>query len=347
MQITELYVEGAFMKTLISISNDTIMNTFFTKDNISLAHSLGETVFCGGRDSTLKEEFKRLISDCDLYVSCWGSPAIDGEILDCAKKLKLICHLGSTVAPIVQTDVWSRGVRVISAHDYFSESTAEGAIAYMLAALRNIPYYSERLKKDKIWSLEGDATDGLIYKTVGLVSYGGVGRHVAKKLSVFNVDLKVYDVVDIPEAEKEKYGLTQCGIEELFSTCDIISLHTPYNDKTHHMVNDRLLSMIKPGALFVNTARGGVVDQEALTSHLQKGHFTAALDVYEREPIDTDDPLLSLDNVLMLPHQGGVTTNLRRVLTKDLLTESRDFIDSGAPLKDEILPSYAKNMSKF
>ena len=335
------------MKTLISVANEIIMNTFFTKENVDLALSLGETVFCGGRNDVSKEEFKRLISDCDLYVSCWESPAIDGEILDCAKKLKLICHLGSTVAPIVQTNVWERGIRVISAHDYFSESTAEGAIAYMLAALRRIPYYSERLKRDKIWSLEGDSTDGLIYKTVGIVSYGGVGRHVAKKLSVFNVRLKVFDIVDIPDAEKEKYGLTQCSLEELFSTCDIISLHTPYNDKTHHIIDERLLSMIKPGALLVNTARGGVIDQAALTRSLEKGDFYAALDVYEREPIDTDDPLLSLGNVLMLPHHGGVTTNLRCVLTKALLNESRDFIETGAPLKNEIPSEYAKSMSRF
>ena len=121
----------------------------------------------------------------------------------------------------------------------------------------------------------------------------------------------------------------------------------PYNDKTHHLINDKLLSTIKPGALLVNTARGGVIDQAAMTRHLENGDFFAALDVYEREPIDTDDPLFSVDNVLMLPHQGGVTTNLRRVLTKALLNESRDFIEKNAPLKDEIPSEYAKNMSRF
>jgi phosphoglycerate dehydrogenase-like enzyme len=334
------------MKALISISSEEIRKTFFTEENVRLAESLGEIKWCGGNE-TPKEELKKLISDCDVYVTCWSSPCLDKELLDNAPNLKLLTHLGSTVAPVTSKEVWDRGIRVISAFDYFSESTAEGAIAYMLAALRGIPFYTDRLKKARIWHEDGDTTDGLIYKTVGVVSYGGVGRHIVKKLSAFNVKIKVYDIVDIPAEDKERYGIEQCSLEELFSTCDIISLHTPYNDNTHHMIDDRLLSLIKKGALFVNTARGAVVDQKALTEHLARGDFNAALDVYEKEPIDMDDPLLSLDNVLMLPHQGGVTVNLRSLLTRDLLLESSGFIDCGKPLKNEVKQTCAVNMSKF
>ena len=335
------------MKALISIANDIIKKTFFTEDNIALAESLGDISFCGGRDEVSREELKALLADCDVYVTCWESPALDGEILDAAPKLKLLTHLGSTVAPVAAPELWERGIKVISGFDYFSESTAEGAIAYILAALRKIPFFTDRLKRGKIWSTPEDYTDGLIRKTVGIVSYGGVGKHITKNLHPFNVNIKVYDIVDIPAEDKEKYGIEQCGIEELFSTCDVISVHTPYNDKTFHLIDDRLLSLIKPGALFVNTARGPIVDQAALTRHLERGDFNAALDVYEKEPIDMDDPLLDLDNVLMLPHQGGVTTNLRRILTKDLLIESRDFVDFGRALKNEVAASYAKSMSKF
>jgi phosphoglycerate dehydrogenase-like enzyme len=272
---------------------------------------------------------------------------LDEELLKSAEKLKLLTHLGSTVVPVMSQAAWERGIRAISAFDYFSESTAEGAIAYMLAALRNIPLYSTRLKKEGIWKSAEDRTNGLIYKTVGIVSYGGVARHVVKKLSNFNVTIKVYDIIDLPEDDKKKYGFTQCGLEELFSTCDVISVHTPYNEKTHHFVNEELLSLIKPGALFVNTARGSIVDQAALTRHLQNGDFFAALDVFEKEPIDKEDPLLSLDNVMLLPHQGGATTNLLQVLTKDLLLESHAFLDLGKELKNEISRTYASTMSKF
>ena len=335
------------MKALISVSNNLIMETFFPKENVELAHSLGDVIWYDGKNDPSRDELKRLISDCDTYVTCWGSPCLDKELLDSAPKLKLLTHLGSTVAPVTSSEVWERGIRVISAFEYFSESTAEGAIAYMLAALRRIPFYSGRLKQGRIWSEQGDSTDGLIYKTVGVVSYGGVGRHVVRKLSCFNVRIKVYDIVDIPAEDKERYGIEQCSLEELFSSCDIISVHTPYNDKTHHLIDDRLLSMIKKGALLVNTARGAIIDQAAMTRHLQSNDFNAALDVYEKEPIDMNDPLLSLENVLMLPHQGGVTTNLRSVLTRDLLIESKNYIDCGQKLIHEVKASYAASMSKF
>ena len=335
------------MKALISVANDTIMNTFFTEENRRLAESLGEIKWCKGKGDLSREELRELISDCDVYVTCWDSPPLDEQVLAAAPKLRLLTHLGSTVTPFVCDGVWERGIHVISAFDYFSESTAEGAIAYMLAALRNIPFYNDRLKKGRIWCEDGDMTDGLIYKTVGIVSYGGVGRHTVKKLSAFNVKIKVYDIVDIPQEDKIKYGIEQCGLDELFSTCDIISLHTPYNAKTYHMIDDRLLSLIKKGALLVNTARGPIVDQQALYRHLANGEFCAALDVYEKEPIDMDDPLLGLDNVLMLPHQGGVTTNLRRLLTRDLLIESSNYIDRGMELKNEVKRAYAENMSKY
>lgn len=334
------------MKALISISND-LKETFFPYENIKLAESLGDVIWYDGKNDHTGEELKRLIADRDTYITCWGSPCLDKELLDSAPCLKLLTHLGSTVAPVTCREVWERGIRVISGFEYFSESTAEGAIAYMLAALRKIPFYTDRLKRDRIWSMPDDRTDGLIYKTVGVVSYGGVGRHVVRKLSCFNVRIKVYDIVDIPDEDKIKYGIEQCGLEELFSSCDIISVHTPYNDKTHHLIDDRLLSMIKKGALLVNTARGGIIDQAAMTRHLERGDFNAALDVYEREPIDMNDPLLSLENVLMLPHQGGVTTNLRSVLTGELLAESRNYVDFGVEPKHEVKASYAASMSKF
>ena len=333
------------MKILVSIGNLEIAPTFMTEENRRLAESLFDVVWCIGKDGADKALIKEKLADCDAYMTCWGSPCLDVELLEGAPRLRLLAHLGSSVASYAGEAVWDRGVRVISAFDYFSESTAEGAIAYMLAALRRIPFDSGRLKNERIWRVEGDTSNGLIHKTVGIVSYGGVGRHVVKKLQPFNVKLKVYDIVDIPKEEQEKYGFEQVGIEELFSTCEVISLHTPYNPKTHHMIDDRLLSMIKKGALLVNTARGGIIDQEALTRHLAKGDFNAALDVFEKEPIDMNDPLLTMDNVMLMPHQGGPTTNLRAPLTRDLLLDAHAFLANGTPLRNEISRAYAANMS--
>lgn len=333
------------MKALVAIKRDKTFDTFFTKDNIDYANSLGEIVWLDTLTAS-PDELKEKIKDCDAYITCWGSPALTPELLDSAPNLKLLTHLGSSVAPVATPAVFERGIKVISGFDYFSKSTAEGVIAYMLAALRDIPFFNDRLKNKKIWHEENDYTDSVLYKNIGIVGFGGVAKYVVKMLQNFDVNIKVYNRSEIPADVKNQYGITQCPIDEVFSTCDIISLHLPYNDGTHHMIDERLLSLIKPGALFVNTARGAIVDEDAMTRHLEKGDFNAALDVYGKEPIDMSSPLLDLDNVLMLPHQAGVTVNLRSLLTRDLIKETADFIDNGAPLKNEILGAKAKNMSK-
>ena len=334
------------MKALVAIKKDKTFDTFFNKENIKLAESIADIVWLDTANYS-QDELKEKIKDCDAYITCWGSPPLTPEILECAPKLKLLTHLGSTVAPVVCDEVFESGVKVISGFDYFSKSTAEGTVAYMLAAMRDIPFYNDRLKDKRIWREVDDYTDSVIYKKVGLVGYGGVGKYVAKMLSTFDVDMKISARRELPEEDKKLYNFTQCSMEEIFETCDIISIHLAYNNSTHHMIGDELLSKIKPGALLVNTARGAVIDEEALIKHLAKGHFKAALDVYEQEPINLDNPMLSLPNVLMLPHQAGVTVNLRAVLTRDLIKESVDFIDNGIPVKNEILASKAVSMSKF
>ena len=334
------------MKALVAIKQDKTFDTFFSKENIAFAESIGEFVWFDTTSAT-QDELKEKIKDCDTYITGWGSPALTPEILDCAPNLKLLTHLGSTVAPVVCDEVYERGIKVISGFDYYSKSTAEGAMAYILSALRNIPFYTHRLKEQKIWREADDYTNGLLYKSVGILGFGGVGRYVCQMLKPFDVDVKVYDIAEISKEDKEKYGITQCSIEEIFSTCDIVSVHLPYNDSTYHIVDDALLSKIKKGALLVNTARGAVIDENALIKHLEKGDFNAALDVYEAEPIDMENPLLSLDNVLLLPHQAGPTVNLRAVITRELVKESADFIDKNIPLKNEILAEKAKGMSKF
>ena len=334
------------MKALVAIKQDRIFNTFFTKENISFSETLGDIIWLDTENVT-EEMLKENIKDCDVYVTCWGSPPLTPQLLEYAPKLKLLTHLGSTVAPVVCSEVCERGVKVISGFDYYSKSTAEGAVAYILAFLRKIPFYSTRLKKDKIWCEEEDYTDSVIYKKIGIVGFGGVGRYVAKMLSNFDVRLCAYDIEEISEQDKKEFGIKQCGIEELFSTCDIISLHLPYNDGTYHLIDAALLSKIKRGALLVNTARGAIIDEAELIKHLQKGEFNAVLDVYEKEPIDMDNPLLDLDNVLLLPHQGGPTVNLRAVITNKLMRESADFINNNIPLKNEISAQKIKNMSKF
>ncbi len=338
------------MKILVNFpkKKEVLFNSFFNEENIKLAESLGEVVWNETDDYFKDGELREKIKDCDVYVTVWGSPRLSEDIVQAAPKLKLLCHLCGTVVPFVSDAMWDRGIKCICGNNYFAESVAEGTISYMLTSLRDIPRYLERLRDEKIWADASDWTESLMYKTIGVVSYGAIAKHLVRLLKPFKVKLKVYDIVDIPQADKDEFGIEQVSLEEVFSSCEIITVHTPLNDKTRHLVDDRLLSLIPKGTLFVNTSRGGVIDQEALTKHLVNGDFNAFLDVLEKEPIAPDDPLLACKNVKIMPHKAGPTLNLRKVITHDLLIEAHNFVDNGMALKpqDEITKERAEMMSR-
>lgn len=333
------------MKALINLPRNAVFDTFFTPENIALAESLGEMVWNGEDRQLSKAEVMEKIADCDLYVTGWGSQKLDAEVLAAAKRLKLHTHLCGTVVPFDDPCVWDEGVRVISGNRYFAESVAEGALGYMLAALRDIPYYSHRTKTRRIWKTDADTNQGLAGKKIGIVSYGAIGRNMARLLSAFRTDVRVYDIKPLPQEDVKAWKLTPAGLEEIFAECDIITLHTPLLEATRHMIGRELLQTIKPGALLVNTSRGAVIDQAALEEELATGRFRAFLDVYEVEPVPADSPLFDLPNVMMIPHMGGPTVDLRRVITHDLLLESRAFLELGGDLPNEITKDMAKTMS--
>jgi len=334
------------MKSLISLARGKTFDSFFDKDNIELAQSFGEVIWNNEDRRMTADEAAEKISGCDSYVTLWGSPRLDEQILKNAPDLKLLIHLGGTVVPFVSDEMWERGIKVISANDYFAESVAEGTLAYILCALRDIPRYSGEFKNERKWKTSSSYTEGLMGKTVGLVSYGTIAKKLVHLLSQFKVRIMVYDIKPLPEIDVCRYGLVQSSLEDIFEKCDIISLHTPLFDATRHLINAPLLAKIKDGALFVNTSRGAVVDQRALECELAKNRFRAVLDVYEKEPPENGCSLFDMPNVIMLPHMAGPTVDMHRLIARELLTEGAAYIDGGLPLVHEITRKMAKTMSE-
>ena len=334
------------MKSFVTLPKNDVFPTFFTEENIRLARSLGEVIWNEKPDHLTEEEIISTIGNSEIYVTGWGSPALSGKILDHAPDLKLLVHLCGTVVPFVTDAMWERGIRVISGNDFFAESVAEGTIGYILAAQRNIPGYSRRLKEEGIWKTPEDRTCGLIGKTIGIVSYGAIAKHLVRMLAPFRVKIRIYDIKPLPKEDVERYGLEQVSLPELFSSCDIVSLHTPLYDKTYHLIGEELLKLLPEGSLFLNTSRGAVVDQAALERQLQTGRFRAVLDVYEVEPLPADSPLRRCDNALLIPHMGGPTTDLRKFITRELLLESHRYLTRGGALPHEILKETAMTMSR-
>jgi len=332
------------MKTFIAALKDDVRDTFLTGRNMELLKSFGEVREAEGELTV--ESIRKSIGDAEVYMTVWGSPRLDREILDAAPNLRLLVHLCGSVAPFVSDALYDRGVRVISGNPYFAESTAEGALAYMFAAQREIPRYSTDLQKKKAWRDQNAYSRSVLGKTVGIVSYGAVAKNLVRMLKPFRVRLLIYDIVPIPASDREEYGIEQVSLERIFSEADIISIHTPLNTETRHMIGRDLLEKIKPDALLVNAARGAIIDQTALEEILAEGRFRAALDVYEKEPIPEDCLFYNEDNVLMMPHMAGPTEDLREEIALKMITESHEFIDLGKPLRTEISRQAAARMTE-
>lgn len=333
------------MKAFVSLPKNSQFKHFFPEENIKLTESLGNIRWNPLSRNLTPEEVAADIGDAEVYVTGWGSPALDRTILDAAPNLRLLAHLCGSVSPFVSDALWERGIRVICGNDFFAESVAEGTIGYMLSALRDIPKYSHALKTEGKWKTSRDYTRSLLGKTVGIISYGAIARHLVRMLQPFRVRIKVYDIVPLPESDVLRYNLTPASMEEIFSTSDIITVHTPLYDKTYHMIGEELFRLIPNDAILINTSRGAILDEAALARELGHGRFRAMLDVYEKEPLPENNPLLQQENVLLMPHMGGPTTDLLKSITRTILLEAAAFIDHGDDLPHEVSKERASTMT--
>ncbi len=191
-----------------------------------------------------------------------------------------------------------------------SYAVAEHAIMLMLAVYRRLPAL-DRLVRAGQWKsskLGEEQEHELAGKVVGIVGAGMIGRTVARRLSGFEVELLYYDPVRLSAADETGLGMTYRGLDDLLSESDVVTLHAPANAATRHVIGERTLALMKRDAILVNTARGELIDEQALHRALRDGRIWAAgLDAFEREPPDPENPLFKLANVVLSPHAAGPT----------------------------------------
>lgn len=331
------------MKVLVTMPKGAARDTFIPKEVEETINSLGEVEWNNTEKQFTEDELRDKLEDKDVCITGWGNIRFTEKVLEKAKDLKIVAHTGGTVAPIVSDYLYDSGVKVLSGNLYFAESVAEGVIAYILAALRDIPRYSN-VMRDGGWKESDYYIEGLLDQTVGLVGFGTITKFVIKMLKPYRAKIKVFSN-HIKEEALEEYGIQKASLEEIFTTCKIISIHSAKRPDTYHLVNRRLLEMIPDGALLVNTARGSIIDEEAMTDELAKGRFKAILDVFEQEPLPADSKLRKLDNVILIPHMAGPTVDRRKYVTLGLVDDIKAYFE-GKPLKNEISKEYAAYMTR-
>lgn len=320
------------IKILVSIPDGEVRDSFFSEEQRVRLERLGCVEWNANAEQYGEEELAEKLRGVDICISGWGNTPFHEKTLKYADKLKLIAHIGGSVRPMVGDAAFERGIRVCSGNRVFAESVAEGVLAYMLCSLRRIWEYEARMAAGEWPSLIG--TRGLLGRSVGLVGYGMIAEYLVKFLKPFGCRIMVSSR-HISAEELAEAGIEAAAAEEIFRTCDIISLHSSLTARTKHSIGADLLNSMKDGALLVNTARGALMDEEALVSVLKERPVWAALDVFETEPLPMDSPLRECERVLLMPHAAGPTADRRYVVTSHVLDDIGRFLN-GEPLDCEI-----------
>ena len=320
------------IKILVSIPDGEVRDSFFSEEQRVSLERLGCVEWNANAEQYGEEELAEKLRGVDICISGWGNTPFHEKTLKYADKLKLIAHIGGSVRPMVGDAAFERGIRVCSGNRVFAESVAEGVLAYMLCSLRRIGEYEARMAAGEWPSLIG--TRGLLGRSVGLVGYGMIAEYLVKFLKPFGCRIMVSSR-HISAEELAEAGIEEAAADESRRTCDVVSLHSSLTARTKHSIGADLLNSMKDGALLVNTARGALIDEEALVLVLQERPVWAALDVFETEPLPMDSPLRECERVLLMPHAAGPTADRRYVVTSHVLDDIGRFLN-GEPLDCEI-----------
>jgi D-3-phosphoglycerate dehydrogenase len=268
------------------------------------------------------------LADADAVIAS-SIVRYDAEVFDRAARLRVVARTGIGVDRVDVAEATRRGIAVCNAPDAPSVSTAEHTIALLLAVAKRLKASEARLRRsegDYFGTHEGVELAG---KTAGVIGYGRIGRRVAGLARAFGMKVVAYDphaAIDPSEA------VVADGVEELLTVADVVTLHLPLDDDTRHLIDSAALQALKPGALLINTARGGLVDHEALERALASGHLGGAgLDVTEPEPLPADHPLLARDDVVVTPHVAAATGVGRRRLYETAVRQALAVLDGGVP----------------
>lgn len=252
------------------------------------------------------------VKDAEVIITHFGG--ISKKVIDAAEKLKLIVVLRSGIENVNVKAATERKIPIVNAPGRVAEPVADFTVAMILAQTRNVVSMSLNATSGKWLSAadvyNGDYMENLKGKTVGLIGFGDIGRRVCARLRPFGVDILVYDPFIKPDVA-EACGVVSVSQEELLQNADIVSMHARLLESTKKMFGKKQFDLMKPSAVFINTARAGLVDEVALVDALQnKKILGAALDVFEIEPLPADHPFFSMDNVTLTPHIAGYVSNI-------------------------------------
>jgi len=257
-------------------------------------------------------DLRKYIVDADGILSVFTAP-LRSELLQLAPQLRIISNFGVGYNNIDLDYASARGIAVCNTPDSVTEPTAEMAMGLMIALMRRISETDRKLRSSSglKWGMMENLGSSLWGKTLGIIGMGRIGRALARRASASGMKVNYYNRTRLDVATELQYGATLVSFNNLIQQSDVISLHCPLTDDTHHLIGENEFSQMKDTVYIINTSRGAVIDERALVRYLANGKIGGAgLDVFEEEPTISRE-LYLMDNVVLTPHNATGTIDTR------------------------------------
>ncbi|GHB83289.1 2-hydroxyacid dehydrogenase [Streptomyces umbrinus] len=251
-----------------------------------------------------------ILAEVDLLVTSWRCPPLDADVLASAPRLRAVVHAAGSVRGHITEACWERGIEVSSAAAANALPVAEYTLAMILLTGKQVLERARVLRatRTRDHMVRIPRTIGNHRRTVGILSASLIGRRVIELVRPYDVEVLLHDPF-ITDADAAELGVVRVGLKDLFTRSDTVSVHTPLLPTTRGLVSRALIESMRSGAVLINTARGAVVDQDALTDAALAGRIRAVLDVTDPEVLPPEHPLWDCDNVLITPHLAGSQGN--------------------------------------
>ncbi len=281
------------------------------------------------------ERAEALLPRVEVLLTGWGCPPLDAAVLERAPRLAAVVHAAGTVKNHVTPACFDRGIRVSCAAAANALPVAEYTLAAILFANKRVFRLEQRYRELRGWRLWSDEAPGLgnFEKRIGIVGASRIGRRLIELLRPFDFRVAVHDPW-LPEAEAAELGVEKLELEPLLERSDLVTLHAPSLPETRHLLDRRRLALMRDGAVLINTARGALVDPEALTAELVSGRIDAVIDTTDPEILPADSPLYDLPNVFLTPHVAGALGAETRRMATLALDEIERFVGGRALLHE-------------
>ena len=295
-------------------------------EGINLLKEYADVEVYEGKGVISRDLLLKKVIDADGLL-CLLSEKIDVEVINKGKKLKVISNYAVGYNNIDTKTATENGIYVTNTPGVLTDTTADFAFSLLMSVARRTVEADKYVRRGD-WKVAWGPkmyTGGDVWgKTLGIIGYGRIGQAMASRGLGFNMKIIYNSRSRKPELEKER-GVEWGSVDDILKKCDFVSIHVPLTPETNRMIGAKQLAMMKPTAYIINTARGPIIDEKALYEALKNGELAGAgLDVFHKEPINMDNPLLTLDNVVVAPHMGSASVETRTEMSimnaKDILS---------------------------